>query len=72
LNGLLSSGPPKRTPSPDGYVAFHEWAEEMMRTHRSTKCKDCGRYAVWVKKKPRKTRKVLTKKAPQTKKRSAR
>lgn len=38
------------TPSPDGYVAWHEWAARMLKTHRQTKCRGCGLYKVWVKK----------------------
>lgn len=25
-----------------------EWAQEMIRTHRPTKCETCGLYAIWV------------------------
>ena len=39
------------TPCPTGYVAWHEWAEEMMKTHRQRKCPGCGLYAIWEPKK---------------------
>lgn len=38
----------KHTPCPSGYLAWHEWAEEMAKTHRQVRCKGCGLYAVWV------------------------
>jgi hypothetical protein len=38
------------TDSPDGYIAFDEWAEEMGRTHVQRQCKGCGLYAVWDRK----------------------
>lgn len=33
-----------------GYVAWHEWAERMMRTHTQHKCPGCGRYRVYRRK----------------------
>lgn len=32
---------------PDGYLSWHEWAEEKGKTHRQLKCK-CGFYLIWV------------------------
>lgn len=32
---------------PSGYVAWHEWAEKMSRTHHQEPCPDCGRFSVW-------------------------
>lgn len=43
----------KHTASPDGYIAWHEWAERMSETYRQVKCPDCGLYAIWVPKKER-------------------
>jgi hypothetical protein len=34
-------------PSPNGYLAWHEWAEEMSKTHKQVKCEGCGRYSIW-------------------------
>jgi len=36
------------TPCPEGYLAWHEWAEKKAKTHRQVKCKGCGLYALWV------------------------
>jgi hypothetical protein len=36
------------TPCPEGYLQWHAWAREMLRTHRSTKCGGCGLYKIWV------------------------
>lgn len=38
----------QHTPSPDGYLAWHEWAEEKAKTHTQIKCSGCGLYAIWV------------------------
>lgn len=40
----------KHTPCPEGYIAWHRWAEEMSKTHRQRKCKGCGLYSIWEKK----------------------
>lgn len=36
------------TPCPRGFIAWHEWAEAMSRTHRQVQCRGCGRWAIWV------------------------
>jgi hypothetical protein len=36
------------TLSPQGYVAWHNWAEQKAKTHRQVKCKGCDRYAIWI------------------------
>lgn len=38
----------QHTPAPDGYIAWHEWAEEMTKTHRSTRCPGCRLYKIWI------------------------
>ena len=38
----------QHTPSPRGYVAWHEWAERMRRTHRVTRCRGCGLWTTYV------------------------
>lgn len=35
------------TASPDGYLQWHAWAEEMGRTHTQRQCKGCGLWSVW-------------------------
>jgi hypothetical protein len=40
------------TPQPTGYLAWFEWADEMSKTHRSTRCRYCGLFAVWVPRRP--------------------
>ncbi len=46
-----SAGGADHEPAPDGYMQWHEWAEEMGKTHRSVRCKVCGRFGLWVEKK---------------------
>lgn len=38
----------RHTSSPSGYLAWHEWAERMSKTHRCQRCPTCGFYAVWT------------------------
>lgn len=35
------------TPSPDGYLQWHAWAQRMAETHINRQCKGCGLWAVW-------------------------
>ncbi len=35
------------TPSPDGYLQYDAWCEEMSRTHVQRQCKGCGLWAIW-------------------------
>lgn len=35
-------------PTPPGYANWHEWAEEMARTHRCRRCPGCGLFLVWT------------------------
>lgn len=32
---------------PEGYLAWHEWAEQMSKTHKQRKCPGCGLYQIW-------------------------
>jgi hypothetical protein len=41
------------TACPQGYLAWHEWAERMNKTHRQIRCPSCHLFAIWV---PRKKR----------------
>jgi len=36
------------TRSPDGYLSWHEWAEEKQKTHKQRQCDGCGLYAIWT------------------------
>lgn len=40
----------KHTPCPIGYIQWHSWAKDKMKTHDQEQCKSCGLWAVWVKK----------------------
>ena len=42
----------RHTKTPAGYLAWHEWATRMRRTHRQERCPRCGYWAVWVPKTP--------------------
>lgn len=37
----------KHTPSPNGYIQWHEWAEKMEKTHVQERCPICGLWAIW-------------------------
>ena len=39
------------TPSPIGYLAWHDWADKISKTHKQVKCKSCGLFKVWIDKK---------------------
>ncbi len=41
----------KHTPSPEGYIQWHAWAEKKSKTHRQIRCPVCGLWAIWVPKK---------------------
>ena len=36
------------TECPRGYVAWHEWAEEMSETLVQEQCPGCGLWAIWT------------------------
>lgn len=36
------------TPTPRGYVAHGEWAEEKLKTHVQKRCPGCGLWKLWV------------------------
>jgi hypothetical protein len=38
----------EHTKCPGGYLAWHEWAEQMTKTHRQIRCPGCGLYEVWI------------------------
>lgn len=35
--------------SPEGYLAWHEWAERMSETHTQRRCPECGFWSIWEK-----------------------
>lgn len=41
-------GGKKHTPAPQGYVEWHEWAEEKGKTHKQEKCPGCGKWSIWT------------------------
>ena len=42
----------RHTKCPEGYLAWHEWAEKKSKTHEQVICGGCGRLAIWIKKEP--------------------
>ncbi len=36
------------TPQPEGYVAWHKWAEEKAKTHAQVRCPYCELYEIWI------------------------
>ena len=38
----------RRDDEPKGYLAWHEWAEQMSKTHRQERCPECGYWHIWV------------------------
>lgn len=47
LDDLCSS----HTPAPVGYLAWHNWAETMNKTHKQVRCMGCGLFKIWIKRK---------------------
>lgn len=37
----------RHTPSPRGYLDWHEWAKAMSKGFRQRKCPGCDRYEIW-------------------------
>lgn len=42
----------QHTPAPSGYIQWHAWAHGMGKTHRQVKCPNCGKWAIWLPKRP--------------------
>jgi hypothetical protein len=34
--------------APQGYLAWHEWADKKGKTHRQQRCGECGLWKIWV------------------------
>lgn len=64
IEGVDCPNEAEHTPDPRGYVAWHEWAVEMEKTHKQYACPGCGRYAIWKPKKPKSARGVGTTPTP--------
>lgn len=41
----------EHTPAPQGYIEWSNWAAKMMRSHSQHKCPECGKLAIWKRKK---------------------
>lgn len=37
------------TKAPEGYIAWHEWAEKKSKTHKQERCPTCGFFSIWKK-----------------------
>lgn len=42
-----------RPDEPTDYLAWHDWADKMAKTHVQIRCQGCGLYKTWVPKKKR-------------------
>lgn len=38
---------------PGGYVNWHSWAEDKLKTHDQLQCPECGLWVIWKPKKPK-------------------
>ena len=38
----------EHTTCPENYLAWHEWAAEMEKSHAQTQCPVCTLWAIWV------------------------
>lgn len=36
------------TPCPDGYLQWHEWAQEHSRRHKQIRCPGCDLLTIWI------------------------
>ena len=43
-----TAGGPDHEPHPTGYVAYGEWAEKKLKTHRCQQCPHCHLYGLWM------------------------
>lgn len=39
---------PHHTEGPEGYLAWHEWADKKAETHHQVACADCNLFVIWV------------------------
>jgi len=38
----------KHTPCPNGYIAWHFWAERKEKKFKQIECPTCGLFKVWI------------------------
>lgn len=38
----------QHTGAPAGYPAWHEWAQQLARTHKQRRCPGCGLFKLWT------------------------
>ena len=38
----------QHTKSPEGYMSWHHWAREKIKTHKQIKCDGCDYYSIWI------------------------
>lgn len=48
LPGVVTYTCEDHTYGPTGYLAWHEWAEKMSKTHRQLRCSGCGLWMIWI------------------------
>lgn len=44
----------RKKDEPEFYLAWHCWADRKVKTHYQVKCKKCGYYHIWKKRKKKK------------------
>lgn len=50
IRGVIPPCPQQagHTPTPMGYLPWHEWAERKSKTHQAVRCSGCDLYAIWI------------------------
>lgn len=43
------------TPEPLGYLEWHDWAAQMIKTHKQRACPMCNRLCIWEQRPPKGT-----------------
>ena len=33
---------------PTGYIGWHSWARDRAKTHKQSRCPDCGLWKIWT------------------------
>ena len=42
----------QHTKCPEGHLAWHAWAEQKSKRHKQVPCPTCGRWLIWIRRKP--------------------